>query len=1230
MKKNLLIILITIDISFAMAQGEVPVDMFTGRPSISIPFGQVTAHDLSDFFGLTYNAQGVAIKSSSGFYGTGWNLQYGGGKIVREVRGLPDDYVSSTDPRKGWLYSQSNTISANFGNSSDQNASTCSDELSDFNQISALNYLVDTEPDIFYYSAGGYSGSFVFDNSTTPQIRLIPFADVKIQPQFTDNKISAFVITTNDGVAYTYSVTSTETRQAVKYFPKEKIIDFKKTDYELYKTPLAFTYEWAVFTVQSPSGAKLTYSYDSESYSSKDGYDPDNTVVVRVKNKSYDTYTGRYLYKWKNSNIVRRLTSVQGSSGARIEFKYTRKNPSDVNDRGVLTQVSLIDNRRANNENVYVKEYILEYSYVKCGTVIQNCQPPGASDNSGYFDYSDYKRCFLRYISEKSGCDQSPPYEFIYYNTDLADGTTLLPQPNSLSIDFWGYYNGANNEDLAPKIYIYPQQPPSERYRISPIPDYTGENYTIPGADRNVNPATIRAGCLHSVKFPTGRTTMYEYEPNQYYDAIAGRSVYGPGLRVRSVIQNDGVNTEAATVKEFTYLENDGISSGRILYKPSYAVPMAQYINPADSNAIETYSSLVQKGMNPWLYLTARVDVDMAPQSGMVYYKRIKVSKPGAGYAVLEYECPGMWGDDVYGEWAPTVNKFARSSNCPSLDLFPTASAGIFPYVTNPNIGYAQGNLLSKRDFNDQHIEVSTVLNTYQYIYRSGSAASRVWGVQYHKMPHTPDAFYFSKYYLLTDVSKVLATQTEVVRAELDASKFIRTVKEYFYESNAHKLLTRTKVTESDGIVYTTRMKYPLDYGTVPTGADKASEMIGKLQTDFRNGNPIEVYSTKRRSDGTEKVIAGSVIKYHDFGLAKPLPHQYLELRHTSLPGIASSYINSVSKTFEVDSLYEIVNTVNAYTSFGSPTSETGQDRIVSSTGWGYSSSLPTVKVKHASPGEYVFSDFETANGSEFSIQRGSVVTGGRTGTYAIDPAVRLRKTLIKTSANYIFSGWIKQQNNTVNLTLKVMSVDGITVYLTKTNVFNAPGATYSYFEYDIPVTASVQNFMIEVQGTYTTPADGLYPLLDDVAFYPKHADLVSCTYAIPFGVNSMTLRNNTTYTMFDGLGRPAYLMDQDKNILQRNTYSFASSLRPILPVPYFTAPTVVYQSIPATFTAGDACLGNAAYYWDFGSGYQLGTRVQKYTFKTTGVKTIKLKLSHPDAPESREHQIAINVVLPD
>lgn len=1201
------------------AQGELGVNLYTGTAQVEVALGVVTDHDLEQPIILSYDAKGMRLDEPMGNYGIGWSME-SGGSVKREVRKLPDDYTGTgIDSRRGWLYKNSANVAVNADVAALPNTANltpdCPDELSDFNKLSGFGYVTDSEPDLYTYNANGLSGSFVFDNNDPPSIRLIPYADIKIEPAFasaTDKTIVSFRITTNRGVIMHFTLAAFETKLTRKV-AGVTTVDFLKTDFELYDSArfltggITFKSEWMLTKVESHTGAVLEYGYSTKSYDNRD------TVRVGIRNNvTPATYTRKDIYSTRRKGTTLLPTFVKASSGPRIDFAYS------ADGLLLLSNVKATDTRRPTNDQ-FVKEFNLTYFNLPYSPT--------------------YFRKFLASITETSGCDQLPPYKFSYAGCG-ADGTyTRLPPPSSKSKDIWGYYNGKLNSTLFPKLYVYPDLPVSERYRIYPIPNYAGYWFAIDGADRTADDKAIINGSLIFIQHQGGGSTTIEYEPNDFYDAVAGQSFYGGGVRVKKVTYFDGVNPSANIVKTYEYKDASGNSSGRILVKPTFAIPTYEYRNPQNPSQILPYSLLSESDDLAYDYLTVRTEHDIAPalftHGSRVGYKYVKVSRPGAGFAKFEYLMPGTFGDGPTGDWSPSQNKFARSSACPTMGIISGGGAWCTPYSADPNYDYERGMILKKSEYDEQSQLVREIANLYTPIYKSGTIATKVYGVHYENYPYGSNTFLFSKYFLLTDVLKVISSETVTTYDASSTTINNSTTAEYFYEGTAHKLLTRSKHRLADGTIIMKRMKYPLDYGTIPSGSDKASTMIARLQSDVfntveisRNGDPIEVITTQTKPGETEKVIFGAVVKFNDFDKGKPLAeHEYAFNATTPVdysPTFVKSYVNATTKIFTIDPNYELVGSVSSYWNFDKPQSSVGQDKAVRTTLWGFNSTIPVVSAKNVSSGQFAFSDFETSTGSEFTQDGTSVGTGRWRGSGLL-AWVKLSKQLTKANNKYILSFWFKKiASESQSFTITTKSVTGANV-ITQTFTLNPGSSDYEYVEKIVSVDPALSTFVVEIKGDdpgdgsqgYPQSSPSLLPLIDDVAFYPVDANLASRTFTIPFGVNSSTSRDRTGFVEFDKLGRTKYTFDRFKNITGKNMFSFPSDLPRTLvaaistPVPADIGSASIYDG-PHTFSAQENCIDGITYEWDFGNGYIVGQKDQVHTFTTPGLKYVSLRVTHP------------------
>jgi hypothetical protein len=1157
-KTTLLGFMIAVVVS-AFGQGEVPVDMFTGTPSIAVPIWTISSHDLSDNIRLVYNAKGLRVGEPSGDVGLGWSLDVGG-SITREVRGLPDDYIGTTasDTRRGWLYTKGaigvNADVATLANSSDLSSATCTDEAADNSKITGSAIVFDTEPDLFSFRAGDLSGQFVFDNSSTPQVRLIPFQDIKVEVTFTsatDKRILEFVITSNSGIKYVFNVASTVSLKTTKFTTKPTV-EYRKSRFEAFNfdqflSPVIYTEAWHLARVTSPSGDQLTYSYfQNQNFPT---YDYADTVCVSIRNKDIAGFKREKVFLEQRKVYKAQLEAVSNSFGQSVNFNrgyiyypsdpYNESNShiEDPISTGLISSITVSDLRRSTSGVPQFRTFAFGYRGVNSSSAL-----------------GTEIRFLLEGIKEKNGTSTMPPYKFDY-SFPLA-----LPASDSKDIDFWGYYCGnRGNTSLIPKMYVYPQLSASQRYRIHKIPGYAGTEYMIDGSDRTANLNAIEVGTLNGITYPRGGRTNIVYEANQFYDPLAATSYYGGGLRIKSFTYLDGLNPRAKIEKSFTYTDASGNSSGRMVTMPNFAMPAWEYRDPESTNEYSyNYLTTNKPAQEVWEYLTVRTEEDLNDQgslSGSIGYKEVTVKRPGSGYAKHEFAMPATYGDVSVGDWIPTQGKFARPATCPSMEIAPTGGGSIFPYAPDPNYTHERGLIAWKREYNEQNILVRTTQTTYQYLYKSGTTPYKVWGFKFDKFPNSDEnIFFFGKYFLLTDVDKVLSSETVTTYDATNAAKNLVESANYYFTSPVHKLLSKVVQTLSDGTIYTDYLKYPLDYGTIPVGSDTTSQMIATLQSSFRNGTPIEQYKTIKRNGGTESVMGGSIVRYNDFGLSKVLPkyqHTWTATAPLALTSFIPSSVDAVTKKFIMQAGYEKVMTYLEYDAFAKPKSSVGLNRIPQSLVWAYNTSVPILTLTNTAIANVAYSDFDNTGSFNFNVENNPYfdpVPGapipygtGRTGARAAYTTIKLTKSITKGADKYTFSGWWDKAVTEMAIRVIVKS-NNTTVFSDQTFTIKpvANGALWDYFEKEIPVTVPASTFNVEITFTQgVTPTGTGLGLLDDIALYPANAKLSAVHYAFPHGPAASTVGDKTTFTVYDDLGRVKYIMDRDKNIIERKTYQY-------------------------------------------------------------------------------------------
>src|SRR5688500_17118 len=77
---------------------DIPVSLYSGTPTISIPLYEIKERELSLPISLNYHGSGNKIETVAPRTGLGWTLE-AGGLVTRTVRGWPDEHG-----HRGFLY----------------------------------------------------------------------------------------------------------------------------------------------------------------------------------------------------------------------------------------------------------------------------------------------------------------------------------------------------------------------------------------------------------------------------------------------------------------------------------------------------------------------------------------------------------------------------------------------------------------------------------------------------------------------------------------------------------------------------------------------------------------------------------------------------------------------------------------------------------------------------------------------------------------------------------------------------------------------------------------------------------------------------------------------------------------------------------------------------------------------------------------------------------------------
>lgn len=514
--------------------GQQPVDYSTGIPNISIPLYTLKCGEIELPITLSYHAGGIKVDEAASWVGLGWSLN-SGGVIGVNVNGSPDDFSSMkflSDLYQIPSYEQlSNPEKTWFGYEYNFRTNINS-------YMNPIDDLVkhDWEPDVFTYNVLGHSGQFVYDFQEGK------FYNTKGEKDFMI-KLKTCYRDAYDFEAYDY--------MGIYYlFDKVERINHNMSAWNLSKIIHPNHQDSLLFSYQKSYEINLEQHAGSAIY----GGEWDDEARWNYGRINTTTAPGNYIgtpdtiAKTPTGHCAQLPSQITASNGMYVIFQ-TSKNREDI--RGEALRLDKIIVMNADDE--VMKQWSFEYTYFQSYVV-------------NIDDVTTSKRLKLVSLNElDSNGNTIAQYDFEYYSDNPGD--PQMPYRYSFAgKDLWGYCNGQptlNDCKNFRKEYPNFKDFSFSRVRLS---KYKGskENGIYEtkirqeqkvsydkGSNRNADksPQYTQIYSLKKIKYPTGGYTEYIYEPNEfsYCDNLTSVegigtdvTVYGAGLRIKEIIDNDG------------------------------------------------------------------------------------------------------------------------------------------------------------------------------------------------------------------------------------------------------------------------------------------------------------------------------------------------------------------------------------------------------------------------------------------------------------------------------------------------------------------------------------------------------------------------------------------------------------------------------------------------------------------------------------------------------------------
>lgn len=556
--------------------GQVPLNQFTGNPSLAIPLFEIGSNSLKLPLSLSYSSDAVKVDQFESNTGMGWVLN-AGGVVTRQVFDYQDNYN---------------------GRLQKPNASPSSPEMTTFLDQTTNAPQVDTQPDIFSYNINGLCGKFFLDNNNVP-VEIEPSGlKIEITPNFltlgfTPNTEPEIIITDTKGIKYyfggTNAIESSFTRQIIAGAGLPPSEDVKTS--------------WYITKIEDPStNNQIVFRYDSKNSTYISGLD---------QNLNYSYYGAQNListlktFQYKSTSTESILKEITASN-SKITFTYSKRFTDLDFSLLKLDEISYLS-----LDNTLIKKVQLDYTQY-----VATAFPNAFNQENEYIK----KRFFLNQIKEFSNNLTPTIHKFEYYSPEN------LPIRFSFAQDNYGVFNGQNNSSLISDEIQIPNSVVSTSFADEKL------------ANRRPNKNVGYYGLLKKITYPTKGETVIEYEP--HVKGKETIQIYPAKSPFRLNVQtNDDLftNTKTLTIHsstEQTIKINGSVSNNCPGNNPFTLVSRVEIIEVTTSTAVNFFAITqadTPTPLGPSYSITANpslTNVVFTLEANKDYLVKIKLSRP--------------------------------------------------------------------------------------------------------------------------------------------------------------------------------------------------------------------------------------------------------------------------------------------------------------------------------------------------------------------------------------------------------------------------------------------------------------------------------------------------------------------------------------------------------------------------------------------------------------------------
>jgi YD repeat-containing protein len=1119
-----------------------PTDLYHGIPQISIPIYTMQVGQKSFPLSFTYHAGGIRVTEEASWVGLGWDLTLP--TIVQAINDeddltpnltssyiiprrrpdwpLPDagysialpqryqsivstTYNSSNKPGFGWSNPYPATGSkpnpeAKHYYKSCLNYYIPVDKNFDTYQDNMFTYRVDSEPDVFTINLFGTilnfsknfdTGSIVLLNSTIYNV---------IQ---TGNGWSI-----QDGDGYTYR------------FANKNVHTASVADASIFSTTSSTNEPslvvWYLSSITSPDGQQASFTY-SKPYSARTTVDfvqkyqfanrENDSQSYSTIGEAYEippTYPAANIYPnnvFPTSSFTQETkVYIQSISCDNATIDFYASSRLDITKAQQLDSLQVYDARHS----AVLKRMNLAHDYFIANSTASSTHTFSTRDASGSETQRNDLRLRLTSLHESS----TGTYSFSY------DAESLPPR-NCFAQDFWGYYNGAyDNNSLVPSAI-----------RLGYRPRLSGKSPTLPDNNNN-NGARLpfaRAGVLTRMTFPTGGSKQYEYELNTYasldmannyssaahlpdYDSLDNKIIKGNGLRVKRITSYPLANGQPL-VTDYVYFNGRAMLPTTYYREIGYNVVYPPGGGPNGDPRVDYYTIYELK--SAFQYSPALIGSGTG-----VGYSRVEERQNGSGMV------PSGGTSIYYYANSPDVDQ----ANDPGF--YANAMGGLRPatQIALPAYQNPRSKMNGLIDSVYYVNEGGRLLRKTLYTYQT-RLSSIDYGVKFFSGGVHYETTQYDGYKALVKWPKSYVGYYPIFGKR--SCKLSETNVDYGLNGTAFLRKTTYSIDDRDRITSKRDENYTLTSAGKPASFEpgvtytytypdiRLRDIDWMLFNQNRLNNPVVLTEVHAVDAAIHPGISGLAYSYEKF---------YASI---SSGAVLDSVVETATSPTETISRRKVTH-YRAYDALNRPRQiKVGQD-VPTTHLWYDQGALELATVKNATPTSVLCTSFELGEPATWTYPV-PVTRGGVTGSFCL-PLVKGITTPTLPAGTYTFSYWAKGEVSP----LTASAPAGTYQVRTQRTVVRADGWAQYQGVLTLLAAANANPVSLSLAASSTG-------LLDEFRLYPVGGQMVSYTYGPWQTLTSQTdVTGRLTIYEYDGAGRLIRTRDEQGRILSQQQYHYA------------------------------------------------------------------------------------------